>query len=178
MGLGRRLGAWLAPWEGQVAVKGGRVSLGRILLSQEDSADKKMSVGVGGPCLVGGGLPLGCGETDSHFPRHALILWGGGQTVKEPLRRPQSRRLHGERFPIWPGLLAHPLWLWSARHGKRMAVPSLLQGVGEGWLEVGGEGPVSGCLLPPARTPALAPEVTDSRQHPLLRCRHVPQRLL
>ena len=60
MGLGRRLGAWLAPWEGQVAVKGGRVSPGQILLSQEDSVDKKMSVGVGGPYLVGRGLPLGC----------------------------------------------------------------------------------------------------------------------
>ena len=76
MGLGRRLGAWLAPWEGQVAVKGGRVSLGQILLSQEDSADKKMSVGVGGTVSGGGWPPPGLWRDRLTFPKTCLDSLG------------------------------------------------------------------------------------------------------
>lgn len=48
-GWAGELGAWLAPWEGQVPMKGGRVSLGQILLSvKEESMDRKVSVRVGG----------------------------------------------------------------------------------------------------------------------------------
>lgn len=83
--MSRELGAWLPPWEGQVPMKGGRVSLGQIVFSvKEESVGRKMSVGLGELRVIGSHLPLGCLGTESHFPRHALVLWGGGQNTRDP----------------------------------------------------------------------------------------------